>query len=45
MREESLSTVWFRRYRRRWQKVDRLLLKCLVGGLSTRRAVKIMNRH
>jgi len=26
-------------------KVDKLLLSCLVGGLSCRKAVKIMNRH
>lgn len=45
LRHGALPSSWFGRYRRRWTKVDHLLLNCLMGGLSTRTAVKIMSRH
>lgn len=45
LRQGALPSSWFGRYRRRWTKVDQLLLNCLMGGLSTRKAVKIMSRH
>ena len=45
LRQGLLPPLWFRRYQRRWQKVDRLVLQCFLGGLSTRKAAKILNRH
>lgn len=45
LRHGALPSSGFGRYRRRWTKVDQLLLNCLMGGLSTRTAVKIMSRH
>lgn len=45
LRRHRFPSAWFSAYQRRWQKVDRLLLHCLMGGLTTRKAVKIMNRH
>jgi putative transposase len=44
-RHSQRSQRWFSKYQRRWQKVDRLLLSCLIGGLSCRKAVKIMSKH
>ncbi len=35
---------WFEHYQRRWKRVDKLIMNCFVGGLSARKAVKIMNR-
>ncbi|MGQ9660784.1 MAG: transposase [Kiritimatiellia bacterium] len=43
--QESVNTVWFPRYQRRWQKVDRLILQCPLAGFSPRRTVEIMSRH
>jgi len=45
LRKDPQPQPWFGHYQRRWKKVDRLILDCLVGGLSCRRAVKIMNRY
>lgn len=45
LRRDQQPYRWFEHYKRRWKKVDKLLLNCFVGGLSTRRAVKIMNRN
>ena len=36
---------WFGKYQRRWRKVDRMLMSCLIGGLSCRKAVKIMSKY
>lgn len=44
LRRNQQPYRWFEHYQRRWKKVDRLLLSCFIGGLSTRKAVKIMNR-
>jgi putative transposase len=44
-RHNQHSQRWFGKYQRRWQKVDRLLMSCLIGGLSCRKAVKIMSKH
>jgi transposase-like protein len=44
LRHHGLPTSWFRRYQRRWRKVDRLILQCFLGGLSTRKTAKILNR-